>query len=201
MGLGTALSIGGSVLGAMGDKKKGAQQQQLSAFDSLPQEVKDIWLKSYIPAVQTQFDKPYEAVPMKRYNEDLASPFASRGMAELQAYSDSKGGLFTPYGKGSESGGATDAAAQKAAMDKQMEAMREEMMGRDYAMNTKNLGIQKSASLGQGSTADDYRALARMMAADNASSPAGRNLGLKNELDLSDLDIKNAYLSQFKGKK
>lgn len=165
IGAGTALSIGGSILGAMGNKKQGATNATMSTFDSLPQEVKDIWMKSYIPAVQTQFDKPYEAVPMKRYNEAPSSPFYSQGMAELQAYSDMKGGLFTPYGKAAGGDKAAEEAAAQEAMKKEMENLRLEMMGRDWAgQNARGTNYSNARLSGMGSNMgnEDYKLLGAM---------------------------------------
>jgi len=53
------LSIGASLLGGLfGGKSKPAKSSSVSGWQALPQEVKDVYLKSYLPGVQQFYDTP-----------------------------------------------------------------------------------------------------------------------------------------------
>lgn len=84
--------IAGSLFG--GKKQKA---QPTSGFATLPKPVQDAFLKTYLPDVLSQYDAPFQAIPMNRVAApDPNDPFASRGLYDLQQYSDSIGGLFSP---------------------------------------------------------------------------------------------------------
>lgn len=90
------LGIGGALLGAAGSKKDKPAEQK-SAFESLPKEVQEAWLKTFLPQVLEQNKQPYKSMPMGRY-QPTGDIFENQGLKKLQEYSDSVGGLFSPYG-------------------------------------------------------------------------------------------------------
>lgn len=94
-GFGDLLSLGGTLLGGLGqDEPKRAEQS--TGFNALPKEVRDAWIKTFLPAAMAQFQQPYKAMPMKRY-QPTGTAFDSAAMQDLQNYSDQMGGLFTPF--------------------------------------------------------------------------------------------------------
>lgn len=78
----------------------GSQQKQVSGFSALPKQVQDAYLNTFLPGALDWYsnNKEYQALPMKRVNAP-SSPFDSQGLYDLQQYSDSVGGLFSPYGQ------------------------------------------------------------------------------------------------------
>lgn len=91
----TALGIAGVAGSIFGGKKTKAQPT--SGFATLPKPVQDAFLKTYLPDVLSQYDTPFQPIPMNRVSApDPNDPFASRGLYDLQQYSDQIGGLFTP---------------------------------------------------------------------------------------------------------
>ena len=90
----TAVAVGSALAGAFGKKDKGAAPEK-QGFAALPKEVQDAWLKTFAPAVQEQYERPFQAVPMARV-EDTGDPFQSQALIDLQRYSDDIGGFFSP---------------------------------------------------------------------------------------------------------
>lgn len=90
--LGNVLGIAGIAASAFGKNKDKPSAQQ-SGFAALPQEVKDAYLKTYLPGVLEAFNTPYQPLPMSRVSAP-SSVFDSQGLYDLQQYSDSMGGLF-----------------------------------------------------------------------------------------------------------
>ncbi len=89
-----AMAVAGAGMAAAGSKKAKPATSE-SGFQALPPEVQRVLLESYLPGVQKQFNKPYTAPPMKRVGKPK-DIFDSQGLADLQQYSDSMGGMFTP---------------------------------------------------------------------------------------------------------
>jgi hypothetical protein len=95
--LGSILSGAGAIAGLLGGSKKQGASQQLTGFQAMPKEVQDALLKQYLPAVNDQFNAPYQAIPMQRATNPAGDPFASQALYDLQNFSDMQGGYFTPY--------------------------------------------------------------------------------------------------------
>lgn len=64
-------------------------------FDALPKAVQDAWLNVALPKILATADRPYQPIPTQRVNAPN-SIFDSQGLYDLQKYSDSIGGLFSP---------------------------------------------------------------------------------------------------------
>lgn len=97
MVFGEAMALASLAASAFG-KKKDKPATSESGFAAMPPEVQRIFLETYLPGAQKQFEKPYQAPPMKRVNRP-SSIFDSQGLYDLQQYSDAAGGLFTPLSK------------------------------------------------------------------------------------------------------
>lgn len=123
-----------AITGLMGGEGD-VQQAPTSGYQTYPQWLKDIYEETAAPAILQQFNKPYEVLPMARYEADPNDPFTSQALLELQAYSDATGGFFNPYGAGQNALGANSAAAmaaQQAAQEAAMNDFRNEMLGRQF---------------------------------------------------------------------
>ncbi len=97
VGTGTALAalaVGGAAASAFG-KSKTKPATSESGFAAMPPEVQKVLLETYLPAATSRFNKPFEARPMQRANT-TPGMFDSIGLADLQKYSDSVGGIFNP---------------------------------------------------------------------------------------------------------
>ena len=115
----------GSLMGAMdggGDMK----QAPTSGYQTYPQWLKDIYEETAAPAILEQYNKPYQTLPMARYDADPNDPFTSKALLDYQAFSDATGGMFTPYG--AQQMGGNSGADQAAAM----QSFRDEMLGRQF---------------------------------------------------------------------
>jgi len=87
-GLGTALSIGGSLLGAMG-QGKGSAPTTLSGYTTSPQKVKDLAEGDLFTKIKDYLAQGYQGIPMRRTNADDADPiFGSKSRMDYQAYLD-----------------------------------------------------------------------------------------------------------------
>lgn len=107
--LGSILSGVGALAGAFGGSKGGSPSETKQGFAALPKEVQDILLETYLPAVQAEYEMPYQAIPMQRAANPADDPFASQSLYDLQKFSDQIGGYFTPmqpYGQANPVGGA-----------------------------------------------------------------------------------------------
>jgi hypothetical protein len=104
MAIGTASAIAGAgaLASAFGGSKKQKVQEQKTGFQAYPKEVQDYLLNTYLPRVQAEATQPYQAIPMRRAANPQNDPFASKGLYELQQFSDAQGGYFTPYTQGGE---------------------------------------------------------------------------------------------------
>lgn len=87
-----AISAAGAIAASKGQK---AAQPEQTGFNGMPDEVKKVFLQTYLPAVTANAAKPYIPPPMRRVNAP-SSPFDSQELYDLQKYSDATGGLFTP---------------------------------------------------------------------------------------------------------
>ncbi len=88
-GLGSALSIGGTLLGGLGNGKNKGAEVVPSGYKSLPKELQDYLLKDLFPQMQDYQKKPYEGIPLRRINESDADPvFGSKARQDIQAYRD-----------------------------------------------------------------------------------------------------------------
>jgi hypothetical protein len=122
--------LGGiSAVSGLLDKGGKVQSSPTSGYETYPKWLKDIFEKTAAPAIMESFNKPYEVLPMARYEADPNDPFTSKALLEMQAYSDASGGFFKPYASGQNALGGSDAAAQQAAAQQAaaMQKMREEM--------------------------------------------------------------------------
>lgn len=96
MGLGSILSGVGAVAGLLGGGKGKVESAPQSGYATYPQWLKDLYEKTFAPAVTKQFEKEYSAIPMQRY--DSVDPiFGSQQLLNFQRMSDAKGGQFSPY--------------------------------------------------------------------------------------------------------
>lgn len=87
--IGTALSIGGSLLGAIGGGKGQSPAQSVSGFQSLPSEIQDYMTQSIFPRIQGYAETPYQWLPTRRVNAMDTDPvFGSPARQELQRYYD-----------------------------------------------------------------------------------------------------------------
>lgn len=98
----TIISVAGTAASALG-KKGNTPAANPTGFDALPQPVQDAWLKTYLPQALAVDQKKFQGMPMTRANTNPGI-FDSQGLADLQRYSDSVGGIFNPR---TQAGGAT----------------------------------------------------------------------------------------------
>lgn len=156
-GLGSALSIGASLIGAIGGKDKAQPEVSQSGFAALPQEVKDAYLKTALPAMLELYNTSYRPVPMKRVNAPQ-SVFDSQGMYELQQYSDRQGGMFTPavLDNGTPIAGArTPAAPQDNTVSQDaIDNLRLEMLGRRMVEDAAKDPTQRNSMAGWAARAE-----------------------------------------------
>lgn len=86
--LGTALSIGSSIVGAMG-KGKGKGPTDVSGFASLPKDVQNYMLKNLFPRIQGIGDSGYQGIPLRGIGADETdSVFGSKALQGIQRYKD-----------------------------------------------------------------------------------------------------------------
>lgn len=93
---GEILSGIAGVAGAVGSIKGNKQKAQaVNGFETLPQEVKDAYLQTFLPDALENYNRPYQAPITRRYVE--TDPiFQSAALSDFQRYSDQNGGLFSP---------------------------------------------------------------------------------------------------------
>jgi hypothetical protein len=96
--LGSILSAGASLIGGLAGGKKSGTGTQLTPFQSLPSEVQDTYLNTFLPDVQANYAKEFNPFPMKRVANPMDDPFGNTAAYEWQQYSDQMGGLFSPFG-------------------------------------------------------------------------------------------------------
>jgi len=101
---GSILGGVGALASAFGGKDKQTTSSRVDGFQALPKEVQDMLLESYLPKVQNILNMPYQAIPMQRAMNPAGDPFASKGMWDLQNFSDAAGGYFTPFSAGPTGG-------------------------------------------------------------------------------------------------
>ena len=96
-GLALAAGLGTSALGQLigGNKKSTSSTSAPTGFNALPKAVQDAWLNVALPKILATADRPYQPIPTQRVNAPN-SIFDSQGLYDLQKYSDSIGGLFSP---------------------------------------------------------------------------------------------------------
>lgn len=131
----------GGLLGALGGGGD-VKSAPTSGYQTYPQWLKDIYEETASPAILEEFARPYEVLPMGRYDADPNDPFTSQALAEYQAYSDATGGFFNPYGSGQNAldwQGQKDDAARKAAEAEAIDNLRNEMLGREYLQSISGL--------------------------------------------------------------
>lgn len=63
------LGLGISALGGKGGRSKGGQSQQMSGWQALPQEVKDVYLQQYLPGVTGEFNQEMSPQVQEVYNQ------------------------------------------------------------------------------------------------------------------------------------
>jgi hypothetical protein len=172
IGEGSVLSLGSTLTGLVGGKDKVRPEIRQSGFATLPQEVKDAWLKTALPDMLKNYNTPYRPVPMKRVNAPQ-SPFDSQAMYELQEYSDRQGGLFTPsvLDNGTSIGGSQPTTSQdNGASQDAIDNLRLEMLGRQMVADAAKDPTQRNSLAGwtaraeggtQGVTPEQYAALAK----------------------------------------
>ena len=99
MALGTlgtlgAVAGGAGILGGLFGGDEGGSpggSSSIQGFAALPPEVKDAWLKQYLPQLLKQYNAKFQGTPL---GQAPTGPFASQGLQELQQHSNSIGGLF-----------------------------------------------------------------------------------------------------------
>jgi hypothetical protein len=132
-GVGTALSIGGSLLGSLGGNDTSSVPTQISGYDSYPDEVKKYLTESALPRIIGWGNTPYQTVPLRRTNESDTDPiFGSTSRQWLQEYYDKQRaakGAEQPTG---------DTGAQDAAAMADMEAR---MIARQKLSAPNSLGV------------------------------------------------------------
>lgn len=101
-----AIALGAGAISSLIGASKGnkGQAPEKTGFQALPPEVQQWLLENYLPQVQEYADMPYQAIPMQRAGNPMTDPFASQGLADLQAFSDAAGGYFTPHVPGAGPG-------------------------------------------------------------------------------------------------
>lgn len=88
-GIGSALSLGGSLLGALGGGKQKAGAPAVSGYQSLPQEIKDYLLKDLFPQMKSYQSSGYQGIPLRRLNASDTDPvFGSKARQDIQAWRD-----------------------------------------------------------------------------------------------------------------
>lgn len=118
-GLGSALSLGGSLLGGLGKRKGGGQVAQ-SQLSVQPEYVQDIYEDFLAPGILDYADDPFYQYPMYRYDVSPDDPFYNPAFGRAQAYSDAVGGLFT----------AQQAAQEQPPVNGLGQAAQDELLGR-----------------------------------------------------------------------
>lgn len=86
--IGSIISAGSSILGALGQgKNKGAQA--VSGYASNPSEIKDYMLDVLFPQMQDYQKQGYKGLPLRRINaEDQDPVFGSKARVDIQNYKD-----------------------------------------------------------------------------------------------------------------
>ena len=74
------------------------KQNTTNGFDALPKAVQEAWLNVALPKIMDTANRPYQAPPMQRVNAP-SSIYDSQGLYDLQKYSDSVGGFFSPLAR------------------------------------------------------------------------------------------------------
>lgn len=87
MGIGTALSIGSSLLGALGKGKNSQQALPVSGFGTLPAYASKYAEEELFPRIKEWGERGYEGIPRRGLNaEDLDPNFGSRARVQLMNY-------------------------------------------------------------------------------------------------------------------
>lgn len=89
-----AAAVGGGLFGKNKGQNPGGstnQSQSVSGFEALPGEVKNAYLKQYLPDILQQYQGKISATPL---GQAETGPFASLGLQQLQNYSNQNGGIF-----------------------------------------------------------------------------------------------------------
>lgn len=95
--LGSILGAVSGIAGIAGGLKGGkTESAPTSGYATYPQWLKDLYEKTYAPAVKKEFEREYEALPMVRY-DNVDPVFGSAALSALQRASDAQGGMFGPY--------------------------------------------------------------------------------------------------------
>ena len=86
---GKIMEGGGALTSAIGGgmKNKGETVGK-QGFEATPKEMRDAWLKTWLPEVLAQNQKERTPWPMKRATDPATDPFAPRGLWEFQQYND-----------------------------------------------------------------------------------------------------------------
>ncbi len=92
---GAALA-GGAALSALGGGRKGArpaqsQSESKGGFQTYPEELRNAYLKQFLPQALAQSQGPYQSTPMGQAD---TGPFASQGLQQLQQYFNQNGSPF-----------------------------------------------------------------------------------------------------------
>lgn len=88
-----AALAGASLVASTFGQDKAEPSQQKTGFQALPDEVKKVFLDTYLPGVMQQFNKPYQP-PATRRVDKPSSIFDSQELYDLQKYSDATGGIY-----------------------------------------------------------------------------------------------------------
>lgn len=95
-GPGDILQGVGLAANIFGSGKEKVNTTPTGGYATLPQYLKDAYEKVYYPAVEKQFNKPFQTEPMVRYTEQDPL-FRSQAVGNYQALSDEIGGLFPAF--------------------------------------------------------------------------------------------------------
>jgi hypothetical protein len=95
-GLGDILQSVGLAANIFGSGKEKVNTTSTGGYETLPQYLKDAYEKVYYPAVQKQFEKPFQTEPTVRYTEQDPL-FRSQAVSNYQSLSDDIGGLFPAF--------------------------------------------------------------------------------------------------------
>jgi len=87
--------VGSTLLSGLFGGKSKTQTSQPTGFNALPKAVQDAWLNVALPKITQTANRPYQSMPMQRVGapKDI---FDSQALYDLQNYSDSMGGYFSP---------------------------------------------------------------------------------------------------------
>lgn len=154
LGLGDIIQGVGLAANIFGSGKEKVNTTPTGGYETLPQYLKDAYEKVYYPAVQKQFERPFQMEPTVRYQEQDPL-FRSQALSNYQALSDDIGGLFPKFEKpntqpqGTQTDDLTNQPTQSAGNIDELKAraIRELTIAGQAGKNTENRDMQTLSTL------------------------------------------------------